>query len=254
MTQQTLINSNNNPDPQIDDSKNYLTELVGEGKKFKSPEELAKGKAISDAYITTMEREKDELRQDYLKLKADYDSRAKIEELMDQLSKPQTPTNVSAQPLADPVKPEYDPKQIESLVSQKLVEHEASKRQAENFTLVRNKLTERYGENYQPALTKQIQELGLTKEFVDDLARSHPQVLFKTLGLDQAPQREPFQAPTRTQQAFAPTGEKKRTWSFYQQMRRDNPKLYHDPKTVVQMHNDAIRLGEDFEDGDYKAY
>jgi len=173
---------------------------------------------------------------------------------MDQLSKPQAPTNVSAPPSADPVKPEYDPKQIESLVSQKLVEHETVKKQTENFNLVRNKLTERFGENYQPSLTKQMQDLGLTKEFVDELARNHPKVLFKTLGLDQEPQREPFQAPTRTQQAFAPTGEKKRTWSFYQQMRRENPKLYHDPKTVVQMHNDAIRLGEDFEDGDYKAY
>jgi hypothetical protein len=122
----------------------------------------------------------------------------------------------------------------------------------DNFNLVRSKLEERFGPNYQGTLTKQIQDLGLTKEFVDDLARNHPTVLFKTLGMDQPVQTEPFQAPVRSLGNFAPSGEKKRTWSYYQQMRRENPKLYHDPKTVVQMHNDAIKLGDEFEDGDYR--
>lgn len=251
MNSLTDPNTNTNIDQSIDENKNYLADLVGEGKKFKSPEDLAKGKFISDEYIKTLERGRDELRQDYLRLKEDYESRAKLEELVDQLSKPTQPAPVNTSPpVNEPVQqPAFDPKQIESLVSQKLVEHEKTKRQTENFNLVRSKLEERFGPNYQSTLTSQIQELGITKEFVDDLARNHPQVLFKTLGMDQ--RQEPFQAPVRSQQSFMPTGEKKRTWAYYQQMRKDNPKLYHDPKTVVQMHNDAIKLGSEFEDGDF---
>jgi len=71
----------------IDPSKNYLAELVGEGKKFKTQEDLARGKAESDAYIKILEKRSDELRNDYLKLRDDYSSRAKLEEVVDQLTK-----------------------------------------------------------------------------------------------------------------------------------------------------------------------
>ena len=36
----------------VDPNKNYLTELVGDGKKFKTQEELARGKYESDLYLS----------------------------------------------------------------------------------------------------------------------------------------------------------------------------------------------------------
>jgi hypothetical protein len=257
-----LLDQTNDNQP-LDPNKDYLQELVGEGKKFKSPQELARGKAESDEYIKILERRSDELRNDYLRLRDESTSRARLEELIDQLQKQSTqPVTSNNQPsVNEPPLGKPDPNnsreraEIESLVSSKILEHEATKKQQENFELVRNKLKERYGSNYQNLLKEQLNTLGLSEDFANDLARRHPNVLFKTLGLDAQPQ-ENFQSPPRSNQRsdnFAPSTTK-RTWSYYQKMKKENPKVYFDPKTTVQMHNDAIALGKEFEDGDFNAY
>lgn len=244
--------------PQLDDTKNYLADLVGEGKKFRTAEELARGKYESDSYIETMKRRQDELREDYLKLKADYDARAKLEELLDLNNIPRNQPKSNELPLVtDKESPKLDPKEIESLVSKQIQEHESNRKQTDNFNIVKNKLIERYGRNYQTVLADQISELGLTEADVDALARKSPNAFFKTMGLDQPVKTENFQAPPRTQQRsdnFAPRGEKKRSWSYYQELKKSNPRLYLDPKIAVQMHKDAQEMGEAFYDGDFGAY
>jgi hypothetical protein len=256
MADNLLDQTTDNQPEQIDPNKDYLTELVGEGKKFKSPQELARGKYEADQYVRTLERQKDELRSDYLKLKDEQAARAKLEDLIDQWSNKQQSSSDNTQANEQQTtKPVIDSKEIESLVSSKIQEHELTKKQQENFAQVRTKLKERFGSNYQEVLKQQIDNLGLNEDFINDLARRYPAVLYKTLGLDQE-QRESFQSPPRSNQRsdnFAPSTTK-RTWSYYQKIKKENPKLYYDPKTTVQMHNDAIALGKEFEDGDFNAY
>lgn len=233
----------NQDQPAIDPEKNYLEELVGDGKKFKSPEELARGKYQSDLYIKELERQKDELRSDFLAASADAKSKANLEELVTRLTKNQGDN----QPPVDNVqKPSVELKDIESLVSNKLQEYQTTTKQLENFNFVKDKLTERYGSNYNSALKQQMDELDLTVDELENLARTKPKFLIKTLGLDKEPTLDTFQAPPHSSQRnsnFAPTT-KKRTWSYYENLRRTDPKVYHDPKTSVQMYNDVVTLGE----------
>jgi hypothetical protein len=42
-----------------------------------------------------------------------------------------------------------------------------------------------------------------------------------------------------------------RTWSYYENMKKDDPKKYWNAKTQAQMHNDAIALQDNFIDGDF---
>jgi hypothetical protein len=151
--------------------------------------------------------------------------------------------------------PVIDQKQIESLVSSKIQEHELTKKQQENFNIVRSKLTERFGSNYQSVLREQSESLGLTDNDVNDLARKSPRAFFKTMGLDREETRESFQSPPRSSQRsdnFAPSTQK-RTWSYYQKMRKENPEAYTSPKIQAQMHRDYVDQGRDFEDGDFRT-
>ena len=233
-------------------------ELVGEGKKFKDFKALEKSKVESDLYIKHLEQRLDEMREDYLKVRDENVSRARLEELIDQLQTRQ-PTTSSKEPKAKEVtKPSFDPDELDTLVTKKIQQHETSIKQRDNFNSVMAKLKEQYGENYETVLKTRMEEMELDVPFVDDLARNRPKAFFKTLGLDQpelAPRKDPFATPLRTQQrsdSFAPKVEK-RTWSYYQKMRKETPKLYTDPKTQVQMHNDALALGDEFNDGDWGA-
>lgn len=245
-------------DIQVDPNKNYLEDLVGDGKKFKDVEALAKGKYMSDTYIPVLERQLDELRGDYNKLREEYNAGPKLQELLDQITNKQQLADNTPQinDGVDTKVPAYDPKEIESLVSSKILEHENTKKQQDNYNQIRTKLLERFGENYKNVLKEQSENLGLTDEFVNDLARKHPSVFLKTFGLDKAPQGENFQSPPNSSarsDSFSPQTTK-RTWSYYQKMKKENPDLYRNPKTQVQMHHDAISLGREFEDGDWNAY
>lgn len=229
-------------------------ELVGEGKKFKSFKDLEKSKIESDRYISHLEERLDEMREDYLKARDENTSRARLEDLIDQLQNRQ-PTTSSKEPKAKEVtKPSIDPEEFDSHFSAKMKQI----KQQENFNSVMGKLKEQYGETYETVLKNRMADLDLDVQFIDDLARNRPKAFFKALGLDQpqlAPMKDPFATPIRTQHrsdSFAPQVEK-RTWSYYQKLRKENPKLYTDPKTQVQMHNDALALGDEFTDGDWGA-
>ena len=238
---------------QIDEGTNYLEILVGEGKKFKDVQELARGKYEADSFIAIQNKRMDELREDYLKLREEYQASASLKDLVDQLQNPQRNEEDRISPQADVTdRPAFDPNQLESLVSNKIREHEAKQKEQKNFNEVKAKLEDKFGSNASNILKKQIDELGLTVDDVNALARKSPKAFFKTLGLDEA-SHNGFDAPPRSgvrNDSFAPQA-KKRTWSYYQDIKKSDPKLYWDPKTQIQMQKDAISLGDDFKDGDF---
>src|SRR5687767_10989745 len=149
MTQNDLLGDNNDQ-VQFDENKNYLEELVGENKKFKDIDALAKGKAYSDMMIEHMKAEQARLREDYKTLRDEYNASAKLKDLVEQLST-QRASSSEQNPNAneDRNPPQYDLKSIESLFETKLTEREIARKQEENFNQVKNKLTERFGPNYQ---------------------------------------------------------------------------------------------------------
>ena len=234
---------------QVDPNKNYLEELVGDGKKFKSPEELARGKYEADLFIAHKNREYDTLREDYLKATEQLKTAKTLEELVDQIAnKPSnSETTLNANDAMN--QPKYDPKEVESLFDTKFREREIQRAQAENFNIVKDKLIENYGMNYQTHVKAQIEDLGISAEEFNALAKANPKLVIRTLGLDQVRQREDFQAPPRSTvrtDTFAPKGAAKRDWAYYEKMRASDPKTYTNPKTQVQMHNDAIAYGDAF--------
>lgn len=240
---------------QIDETKNYYEDLVGEGKKFKDNEALAKGKAEADNYVEIMKLRMDELRSDYEKLREQNQAKANLEDYLDQLNtQKKTPVIDTTD---DKLKTAYDPKEIESIVSSKITQHEVSKKEEANLNSVMGKLKERFGANYTNYLREQSEQLGLDQNSVNELARKSPNAFLKTFGLDQPAQTESFQSPPRNSgrmDKFSPKGSSERTWSYYQNLKKTNPDLYRDPKITVQMYKDAELLGDAFKDGDFHAY
>ncbi len=220
-------------EPQIDPNKDYLSELVGDGKKFKTVQDLAKGKYLSDTYIKTLEKTKDQLREDYLKLDADYKARAKLEELIDQLDKSkQQQSNNDDTKIVNDKKPEIDPQQIESLVDSRIKKNKVLEREQENFNKVKERLKEKFGVNYQAALNEQIENLELTVDYVNDLAKRSPTAFFNALRLDEQEKEDSFQTPPRSSQrrdSFEPKSGPKRTWTYYQELRKNSIMILEQP-------------------------
>jgi PHD/YefM family antitoxin component YafN of YafNO toxin-antitoxin module len=230
---------------ELDPSKNYLTELVGDGKKFKTPEDLAYGKAQSDSYIRILTRQLDDLKSDYEKARSEAASRARLEELVEKLNNPVQPT-----PVTETSKPEINMTDIESLVSKKIQETETQRRQKENYDMVKAELTKKFGDN----LEYHLKEVGLDGESAAQLAKVNPQLVLKALGAEKQ-QEGTFMAPPRNTSVQSPNrNAPQRTWSYYQEMFKNNPSLKMDSKINVQMQQDYIKLGNTFEDGDFHRF
>lgn len=243
-----LMEESNDP-LKFDPNKNYLEELVGDGRKFKTPEELAKGKYMSDVHISTLERINDELREDLLKTREQAVAAERLQELLNKLEQNADLTSRNT-PSNEDKGPGVDLTQVESLVSSKLQEMKLSEKQEANRQLVEAKLTERFGSNYKSVLKDQAKALELTDDEVNQMASNKPNLFLKTFGLDTEPKVERFQTPVRSEvrsSNFAPNVQK-RTLSYYQNLRKENPQLYFDRKIAVQMDQDAQALGKDFFD------
>lgn len=222
--------------------------------KYKDEAEMYKamafGKLEADRTIEIRNRTEDQLREDYKKLREEYNTGPKLKEVLDQiaeLKQQKTPENT---PTGNDQQSVFDETKAMTMVQQAIQAAKQEEQAAQNLRMVESKLQEAYGEDYKRHLKQKVSQLGLTEDFVNTLARSHPQVLFKTLELDR--QGEGFQSPpSSSRRTDLSSSGPKRTWSYYEKMRKEDPTKYHDPKTKAQMTEDYRRLGNEFEDGNW---
>lgn len=251
-----LLDETSTEEITIDPNKKYLEELVGPGKKYADQEALAKAYYHADSMIKIKNRKEDELRSDYLKVREELMAKAKLEDLVNQLQvkQQQTSPNSDTQQRTESKQP--DPIDIDKILNEKLTAYELKNKQQENQRLVKDRLTQRFGTNYQNAVKQHIQELDITEEQFNQMAQNNPKLLFKTLDLDTKP--EPFNpAPPRTtnrNDSFSPNRQQKKTWSYYQEMKKTNPDLYRSKQITNEMQQSYQQLGAEFEDGDFRQY
>lgn len=214
----------------------------------KSREEILESKIDSDLYIKSQNARFDDIKGDYLKLREEQAASEQLKVLIDRLEKAQATEKTQNTQRETVIPAAIKPEDIESIFDKRFNEKTLEQRQRENFNYAQTKLQEQYGKDYAAAYKQKLDQLGITKEFADELAKSQPSVFMKTFDLDAQPLRTPFQAPPRSDQrasSFAPNSPK-RDWLYYQEMKKTNPKMYLDPKIAVQMHDDAIALGDAF--------
>lgn len=214
--------------------------------KDKPREELEAAKAESDLYIETMKTRFDDLSKDYMALREQSNTGAQLKELLDRLDN-QKPADVNPDTNGNQLQPGMKPEDIERLVNDRLTAHQQAQRQNENLSSMQHKLREAFGSDYQSAYKQRLDSLGIDPAFADDLAKNHPAVFIKTMGLDQQQQQTSPSLPRSSSRptTFSPSAQK-RDWNFYQNMKKNDPRMYLDPKIAVQMHNDMMELGSDF--------
>lgn len=238
-----------NDEVQLDPNKDYSTELVGEGKKFKDIAALAFGKMNSDVHTARLEKELKELREDLAK-------RVTLEEVLTKINQnkqaePKVDNqDTNAKPAPGLSKEELD-KLILDAVSKKVIETETEKQAKAAFEQVSKSLEGVWGPGWKERLDQKRQELGLGREFMTQLAGSQPKAFLSLVGVDapKSPSASPFDVSTvNTQALHNGTKSGVKTQKYYQEMRKSDPKRYHSKEIAVEMHDQAIKLGEAFFD------
>lgn len=230
------------PDNEVDPDKDYFSELVGEGKKYRDEKALAKSRVVADRHISQIERENAELRQELQK-------RLSLEEFYEKVKThtPPSPSNPPEPTDDDRERNEISLEQIGSLVDQRMQQQTVAERQKQNLTYVMTEAQNRLGTGFQKILRDRAAELGESESDLTQMAMHKPKVFLKLMLPDEkdthiptAPRSEVNAAGTNTLDG------KVRNQSWYNQLKKTDPTKYTSTKVQAQMHKDALALGEKF--------
>lgn len=216
--------------------------LVGEDKKFKTVEDLARAKIESDNFIEQLKREQAELRSE-LQSRPTVDRSQEILDRLEALkTKPVTEQQVH-QPLERTEVNGLSLTDVERVLEQR----EQKARAQANIEKVKAKLQEAYGDKYGQALKLIAEKNGLTSQALDQLAAQSPQLVLNLMG--QVKTDTGFTPPSSSVVTeFAPSAGNPRTKSYYNKLKNEDRVKYFSREVQNQMYKDAMALKEAFED------
>jgi hypothetical protein len=216
-----------------------LEQLVGEGKKYKSVEDLAKAYANADTHIEA--------------LKTDLQStREFIAEKLDELANkreanpPVPPVETGGNQPAPVAPPKDDGEDLDTRIAKALELRDTQARLQKNADIVQDVLVERLGgvDKAAEAVINKARELGLQPGDMKELAAKSPKAFLTTMGID--PDVKPTSSSTPAPssdvnaQRLRDTSVKPNSYEFYEQLRKSNPGLYWSVKTQQSLMNDAM--------------
>ena len=215
-------------DDKSGEQKSILDTLVGEGKKFKTVEDLAIGKVQSDEFIEQLQTETAGLREDLGK-------RVSVEEAISNLKK----SGVNNDNGGDTSPAQLSPDDIQSIVTKTLTETQTAQTYNKNLDVTSNLMTEKFGEKAAETLQNKAQSLNLSVQELKDIAGKSPDAFKELMGLTQKQTSGTPQSSggtVNTELISSLNSEDKDGWEYYEKLRKTNPTLYWKPATQNEMH------------------
>lgn len=236
---------NSDQEITIDPTKDYLPELVGEGKKFKEVTDLARAKVEADAFIERLKRENAELRNKK-------DTELSMQTFLDNLDKKLKAPPAIVPDGTPPKEPTADqPKgisqeEILSLFEQQAEKREAEKRKQENLAQAVAASQKAFGANYQLVLEQKARELGIGKDFLSEVAQKNVPAFLRLVGADVA-QDNPQLFPTGSVQTSRPSNSSQgKKFSDFEKIRKEDPQRYMSAAVQNEIMAEAIKQGDAF--------
>lgn len=234
---------------ELDPTKDYLSEIVGEGKKYKTPADLAKGAVYKDAHIARLEAEAAQRNADVERLKTDLSARTRLEDLVDNIASgtSKTPSSTVTTP-SEPVPSSQaqTPEQLEAQIDALLSKRENERKANANRALVKEKLVEKLGPNFANKVREQGRVLGLGENFLNNLAAENPAAFFKLVGITDAPanRNNIFSTPPPSDfnpdAGFTPT-DTFQDKAYFDKLRAEKgDRVYWSPEVQSRYHKNAL--------------
>lgn len=224
-----------------------LNDLVGEGKKFKTVDDLAKAKLESDRFIERLQTEQRELRDELNK-------RLTTEEA---LRKAQEAGTVEPRTQSEPApvqKRQEEQPNITSEVERVLAQREQANKLRSNIDTVTARMTELYDtvEKAAEVVQRKATELDMSVAQLQKLASDNPKAFFKLIGAEDKPKGDSGTSwqrsknPAALKDANKSTTAQPGTYKYYEEIRRSDPAAYFSPRVQLQMDKDAREKGDKF--------
>jgi hypothetical protein len=236
LTEENLFNNDTTP--------NAVDQLVGDGKKFKTTNDLAQGKIESDRFIEKLTKELDELR-------SDLNARERMEELLARLENQSSGVGANSAQANQASSERPTTPDITQLIEQTITKRDAAKTAQDNLAEAKRSLQNHFGADYEARLRQKATDLGIGLDAINDLAKQSPKALLELVGATGA-RPSIYNTPTSsmsTERMGINPNSGTRNYKYYQDLKAKDKSHYWTSEVQLQMHKDAIAAadrGEDF--------
>jgi hypothetical protein len=228
-------------DPKPSDQEGeFFQQLVGEGKRYKTPEDVAKAHFHATEFI-------DQLKSEMREKEAEIEQLKKRKQLEDDLSDKLARLE-AAQNDSEVVAPEL----VERLVEKSLQRNTAKQRAEESKRIAWTKLDEYYGDRASAlqAVQEYVGDDTAMKESISQLGIAKPEAFVKLITTE-VPKKDPEgvivspETPVHNPDVEFSRKVQGLTWSKCRQIKKDDPELYNSREFTMEMHKQA-GLNPDF--------
>lgn len=220
------------------DEADFLAEYVGEGKKFKDVNELAKAYANADKFIPELKSDLQSTREFIAEKLKEIAERNQVQP-NSQNDEPRAPNPAPAAP------PNASEDDLETRIMKALEERDEVQKLRTNAKIAEDGLVLHYGDQDKAveAVRQKAAEMGVEPGFLKEMAYKSPKAFFNLMGVnpDQKPQSNSTPSPSsdvnpRTLGAGQP---KPNTYQYFDELRKSNPSLYWTQKVQNELHRAA---------------
>ncbi len=232
----------------VDSIANPLEHLVGEGKKFKTSDDLAKGKLHADLMIDKLNVERNEIKAQKEALQAELDRlRDTSKSTLDALSREvKQDSHINEDNSRTKMITEED---IDKRVEAKLAQAQEQRTRQANVDTVRTELQKTFGDAWQTKLEEAAAEFG-GKDTLAMLAETNPKALLKlvvpTGTTEQPKQATLFDAPVSSARPVFNKDGTIKGEKYYAKLRREQPNTYWSGESFRERVEQMQKLGANY--------
>lgn len=230
-------------DSQVTIPDNALETLVGDGKKFKDVEALAKGKFESDIFIDTLKTEGRSKDAEIQRLQDELKTRVTMQEFIDKVNERGLPDDQPHDPSRTQKVQEVD---IDKLLDNKLQQLSKKAQAEQNISSVQAELDKVWGANAKAKLRERAKELNISQEFLQSVAETSPKAFLELIKPVSNTTNDNYVPASTVSVSTPPVGQRNQAW-YEKEMKKDK-KLRLDPTFQKQMYRDAMKMGASFFD------
>lgn len=222
-----------NSQPNVEDIKNYLSTLVGDGKKFTDEEALAKSKYEADQFIEHLKGENQGMRETIKELQEQLNN-AKTQGELDQLRKKVSEEleEQKASKESNP-SPSVSPEDLEKMIEDHLTKRETESSAKANVDQTNNALVKHFGdpEKAKEAIQQRVSQLGISLKDLTAMAAKSPSAALALIqgGSVEQSRRLDLRSSVSSEAASGDGIASGSTKAEFDKLRQENPTKYWSP-------------------------
>lgn len=220
-----------------------LEELVGEGKKYKTVEDLVAGFYHSQNHIATLENENQTYRSKVNELEEQTTGNQAV---LDALSQQKTP-NQSEQTSSNP-----DEEAVRKLVEQVVEQKSTAQQAAANLKKANEAAYKLYGEDAKTKISEAAASMGVSVDFLRSTAQQSPAAFERLLATNAGQGNQSVTGaglqPSDVNTGALPKHNGEKNYAYFNNLRKENPRVFKSAAVQKEMMQQRGKLGQKFYD------